>query len=139
MQLVVDTNILVSFFRENPVRFAIINSKMAGLELFTPEYAIDELKANKSDLLKYSKLKNEKELELVIAALRTFVEIKQISFFKEFKPQSIKISPDAKDAPFFALALKLKSSIWSNEPRLKRQSAVKVFNTRELLTLLKLV
>ena len=84
MKLVVNTNILFSFFRENNM----------------------------------------------------FVEVKSIEFFEEFKAESEQISPHAKDAPFFALALKLDSDIWSNEPRLKRQSRVKVYNTGELRKLL---
>jgi len=31
MKLVVDTNILISFFRDNPVRFIIINSQFLNL------------------------------------------------------------------------------------------------------------
>lgn len=136
MLLVVDTNVLFSFFRENPVRSIIINSESFGLGLFTPEYSIDELRSNKSDIFKYSGLKTDKELEFMIATLKSFVETKPISFFKEFKAESEQISPDDKDSPFFALALKLDASIWSNEPRLKRQSRVKVFNTAELRRLL---
>ena len=56
MLLVIDTNVLFSFFRENPVRSIIITSKSFGLGLFTPEYSIDELRNNKSDLFKYSGL-----------------------------------------------------------------------------------
>ena len=137
MRLVVDTNILFSFFRDTPVRIIITNASWLGIKLFTPEFAIDELRANKSDLMKYSKLKTAEELEFIIKTLRLFINVKPINFFKEFKSESIKISPDQKDAPFFALALKLKSSIWSNEPKLKRQSVVKVFSTKELRDLLK--
>jgi predicted nucleic acid-binding protein len=49
-----------------------------------------------------------------------------------------KISPDIDDIDFFALALKLGCGIWSNEERLKRQSAVKVLTTEELLKSLRL-
>ena len=136
MKLVVDTNVLFSFFRENPVRSIILNSEYLGVKLFAPEYSIEELRANKSKLLKYSGLKTDKELEFMITTLRFFVEMKPISFFEEFKEESKQISPDIKDSPFFALALKLDADIWSNEERLKRQSSVKVFNTGEILKIL---
>ena len=136
MKLVVNTNILFSFFRENPVREVIADSKSFGLELYTPEYAFSELRDNKPDLMKYSGVKADKDLEFALSALEFFVEVPPLSFFKDFKSEAEDVSPHAKDSPFFALALKLESEIWSNEPRLKRQSRVKVFNTRELMKLL---
>lgn len=64
--------------------------------------------------------------------MESFVEVVPMELFQEYKEGGIIISPDPKDAPFFALALKLKGIIWSNEPRLKRQSKVKVFSTKEM-------
>jgi predicted nucleic acid-binding protein len=138
MKLVVNTNILFSFFRETPVRRLIVDSKSFGLELFTPEYAFDELKDNKSELMKYSGVESEEYLEFVFSVLQFFIKPIPSDFFKDCKEEARKISPDAKDIPFFALALKLSCDIWSNEPRLKRQSRVKVFSTKELLEFLKL-
>jgi len=135
MKLVVDTNILFSFFRENPVRLIIIKSKSSGLELFTPEYAFEELRENKSDLMKYSGLKTDKELEFIITTLKLFVETKSISFFKELKSEAEQLIHD-KDVPIFALALKLSCPIWSNEPGFRKQSKVEIFNTRTLRRLL---
>ena len=43
------------------------------------------------------------------------------------------ISPDVKDVPYFAAALKLKIPIWSNDAALKqKQDAVKVYSTKEV-------
>jgi predicted nucleic acid-binding protein len=42
------------------------------------------------------------------------------------------ISPDKRDAAYFALALKLRCAIWSNDKLLKEQEAVKVFFTSEV-------
>lgn len=132
MKLVVDTNILVSFFRENPVRYIITNSKSLGIELLTPTYAFKELEKNKSDIIKYSKLKTDKELEFIITLLKSFIEIIPEEPIKEFEKKGKGISPDPKDSPFFALALKLNCPIWSNEPRLKEQSFVRIFSTLDL-------
>ena len=137
MRLVADTNALFSFFRENPVRFIITNSKVLGLELITPQYAIDELKVNIPDLIKYTKLSSN-EIEWIFKSLEKFIDIKPKDFFEEYKLEGLKVSPDPKDAPFFALALKIKSGIWSNEPRLKKQSVIKVLTTSELKVLLKI-
>ena len=58
MKLVVDANILFSFFRENPVRLIILNSKYFNLELFSPAYVFGELKSNIPDLIKKSHVRN---------------------------------------------------------------------------------
>ena len=42
------------------------------------------------------------------------------------------ISPDEKDILYFALALKLKCGIWSNDKRLKQQDQVRIYSTAEL-------
>lgn len=136
MQLVVDTNILLSFFRENPVRFIIVNSKLLEVKLFTPEYVIDELKNNESDVLKYSKL-NSSQFNETLSDLSNFIEIVPKTSFNIFESQAKQLIHD-KDVPIFALALKLDCIIWSNEPGFKKQSSVKILNTEDLRELLKL-
>ena len=132
MRLVLDTNILFSFFRENPVRKILIEANQLGLILYAPAYAIEELRKNKQDLLKYTGLKSNDEIELIMQTLQAIIEIKPGDFFEEYKEKAQTITPDLKDAPFFALALKLEADIWSNEPRLNKQSAVKVMTTQEV-------
>ena len=131
MQLVVDTNILFSFFRENPVRFMIINSKLLSLKLSSPAYVLDEIKDNIPDIIKYSKSKLD-QIESMIGKLKESIDIVQSNKNSEFEEKGKEVSPDPKDSPFFALALKLKADIWSNEPRLKQQSLVKVWSTGDL-------
>ncbi len=136
MKLVVDANILVSFFRDNPVRFIIVNSDLLGIKLFIPEYAIEELRTNKSDILKYSKLNSEK-LEEALLEMQKFFGIIPKASFKEFETEAKRLIHE-KDSPYFALALNLKCGIWSNEPAFKKQSKIKVFNTTELRASLEL-
>lgn len=135
MRLVVDTNILFSFFRENPVRFIIISSQSLGIELFTPAHAIGELRANKSDLLKYSRLSSE-QIESVIDELNNCISTISPQEYKECEQKAKQLSPHDKDVPIFALALRLGCVIWSNEPKFKQQDEVKVLSTKELFDLL---
>ena len=132
MIFIVDTNILFSFFRDNPVRTIIVNSPFFGLRLVTPEFAIDELEKIKPNLLKYTKLK-ENELYEILSALKQCIEVVPLDFFKDYKEKGKICSPDPKDAPFFSLALKLQGNIWSNEPRLKKQNFLKVYSTPDLI------
>jgi len=43
-----------------------------------------------------------------------------------------KISPDPNDLMYFALALKLKCPIWSNDKELKKQNEVIIYSTEDL-------
>lgn len=134
MNLVVDTNILISFFRENPVRYILINSKELCLDLFCPEKAFEELLNKKKDLIKYSK-KSEEQLTEEISLLKNLIKIIPKHDFSKFEEDATKLIHD-KDIPFFALSLHLEIPIWSNEPSFKRQTKVHVFNTREIIELL---
>jgi predicted nucleic acid-binding protein len=53
--------------------------------------------------------------------------------FKEFYEKAEKLSPDIKDVPYLALALKLNSAIWSNDKRLKNQSKINIISTENML------
>src|SRR3989344_6478887 len=131
MRLVVDTNILVSFFRSNPVNDIISKSRYINLQLFSPEYAIEELKKNETDVLKYSSL-NQKQFNEELVKLSTFIKIIPNKSFKEFEEKTKQISPHDKDAPVFALALKLNCAIWSNELAFKKQSKIEVLSTMDI-------
>ena len=135
MKLVVDTNILVSFFRPNPVNEIISMSKSFNLCLFSPAYAIDELKKPgiKQAVLKYSGL-NSEQFNEKLAKLITLIEIVPDESFKEFESKARQLIHD-KDVPIFALALKLNCPIWSNEPRFKQQSQVVIFSNRDMIEL----
>ncbi len=138
MKLVVDTNILFSFFRDNPVRKMIIESPLFNLDLFTPEYAFNELTNIKGDIIKYANISNN-DFIFLFGILNGLVNAQSLVDFEDYKDEAKKISPDLKDAPFFALALKLGVGIWSNESRLKNQDRVKVFSTRDLMVLFNLI
>jgi predicted nucleic acid-binding protein len=136
MNLVVDTNILLSFFRENPVREFIVHSELLGWELYTPTYAISELRANKSRVMKYAGIASEDDFEFILSTLDSFITVPPTSSFDDFELEAKRVSPHIKDSPFFALALKLNCGLWSNEPRLKKQPVVKVVSTKELISFL---
>lgn len=132
MELVVDTNILVSFFRNNPVKFIILNSRQLNLELYSPEHCWKELANIKPSLLKYSKLSQGK-LKLEAEMLKNIVKPIPDELSKEFEPHAKILSPHDKDLPIFALALKLRCAIWSNEPAFKEQPEIKVFSTGDMI------
>lgn len=137
MELVVDTNILLSFFRDNPVRLIIINAELLGLKLYSPEHCWRELLNIKPPISKYSKL-SLKQMDLVFEELKNTLIIVPDELSKSFGSEAKQLIHD-KDVPIFALALKLNCAIWSNEPSFKKQSSVKIFNTEDLRKFVNLI
>lgn len=130
MELVVDTNILYSFFWKNSLTRKLL-MKM-GLELFSPEFALEEINLHISDILKKTGISEEefKQIRKDLAIAVSFIPLEEYS---ELLKQASKISPDSEDIDFLALALKLKLPLWSNDAELKKQNKVVIFSTSELL------
>jgi len=66
------------------------------------------------------------------------VYMRRINFVpsEEIEPylsEARKISPDPNDAVYFAVALKVNASLWTNDAILKKQDRIKVYSTKELL------
>ncbi len=134
MKLVVDTNILISFFRDNPVKSIMSSSQKLNLELYSPEHCWKELLKIKSSISKYSKFSLE-QVKSAFERLKNILKIIPDEYSKEFKKEAEQLIHD-KDIPIFALALKLNCPIWSNEPAFKQQSKIEILSTRDMIELL---
>ena len=76
------------------------------------------------------------EFDIFVSLISSEIEFVQYPEIKKFIPEAKEITPDINDAEYFALALKLNCSIWSNDKRLKQQNKVKVYSTSELMNVL---
>lgn len=130
MELVIDTNILFTFFWEKSITRKFL--MRMDLELFSPEFALEEINKYKSDILKKAKI-SKKEFEDLRKDLAIAIEFIPLKEYKDFLKDAARISPDPDDSDFFALALKLKLAIWSNDSLLKKENKVKVVSTSDLL------
>jgi predicted nucleic acid-binding protein len=134
MKLVVDTNVLFSFFKkESKTRRLISNFEI--LEPVTPSFCIDELNEHKELICEKSRL-SDSEFEEVLDDLLIFVKVFSLFEYKEFLSDAKTLSPDPDDIDLFALALKLDCPIWAQEKAFKKQSKVKVFSTSDLVSFL---
>ncbi|MDI6884448.1 MAG: PIN domain-containing protein [Hadesarchaea archaeon] len=133
MKLVVDTNVLFSFFNERSKAREL--SLLPSLELYSPSFALDEIEQHKSKILETFSL-SEAQFTVIEKLLGTVVKFVGKEEYSEFLSRAMKISPDLDDADFFALALELNCSIWSKDKELKRQTQVRVLSTKELIELL---
>ena len=129
MRLVVNTNILFSFFNERSAAREI--ATLSSLELYAPQFALDELTEHKNEILKKFSLSDTQFL-LILRLLEGMVNFIEIKDYAKFLPEAYEVSPDPDDIDFFALAFKLGCHLWSNDKRLKKQSRVQVFSTTDL-------
>ena len=130
MELVVDSNILFTYFWKNSITRKLL-MKM-NLRLFSPEFALEEINKYKKEIIKKTKIK-EKHFYDLKKDLAIAIEFLPLEEYKKFLKNAFKISPNPNDCDFFALALKLKLPIWSNDSLLKNQNKIKVFSTSDLL------
>lgn len=142
MRLVLDTNILLTYFWETSTLREVC--KLRKAELFAPEFALKEFKKHARDIAKRAGVPDErfegvcKELfsKIVVIDFRDYEE-----FFKECREAFAELDKGERreleeDADFLAVAVMLCCSLWSNDKLLKKQSRVDVLNTKEIVSLL---
>ena len=133
MLLVVDANILFAA--------AIKDSKTAELmfsdelELIAPEHIFSEFNKYRQEILEKTERSSE-DFDRFMFILWNRIGIVPHDETKEFTTGGGEISPDPDDVQYFALALKYDCTIWSNDGRLKEQSAVQVLTTGDVVKLL---
>ncbi|MFH1073139.1 MAG: PIN domain-containing protein [Nanoarchaeota archaeon] len=132
MKLTVDTNILFSYFWQYSITRKLLMSQ--DLELFAPEFALEEINKHQEEIIKKNNLTKEEfdQIKFDLAIAVTFIPLED---YAPFLKKALKISPDPNDVDFFALAMKLKTPIWSNDARLKKQNKITIFSTIELMNL----
>lgn len=135
MKLVVDANILFSFFKSESITRRI--TVESSIELFAPEKTFSELEKYKKLICEKSGISIHK-YDNILKKLKLFIRIIHRSKFMDSYKEALSFLPDnAKDdAPFVGLALYLDIPLWSNDKLLKKQDKVIVFSTSEILKIL---
>ena len=128
--IVVDANILMSLLMADGSKRKLFFS--GHTSPVSPEFVLFEIGEHWQEIIVKSRLPEEK-LKLVLSEVRKFLGTLPLSEVKDFMTDALQVSPDTDDAEYFALALKLNCPLWSEDKLLKKQSRVKVLNTRELL------
>ncbi|MEK6890382.1 MAG: PIN domain-containing protein [Nanoarchaeota archaeon] len=133
MKLVADANILFSLI--NPSSFTSKMVENNQIELYSPEYAIDELKKYEKEIIQKTKISSFQEGVKRLRNLVVFVKIED--FEHELRAVQNLIS-DEKDLIYLALAKNMKISIWSDDKHLKEQGIIPAFTTEEMIDALPL-
>lgn len=133
MKLVVDSNVLFTWFWEQSVFRKLIK---AGLpELVAPSFALVELKKYEKHIRAKTKL-SASAFEAMLGLLRDNVRFVEREQYENERKRAEQHCPDTKDVEFFAVALRFQCPLWSNDAELKKQNMCKVLNTEELIEIL---
>lgn len=132
MDLVIDSNILFAALIKESVTSEILFKHT----LYAPEFIFEEFKKYKSYLKDKTK-RTEEEFDKLFSLFERNVALIPKEEFLQFLEGAEKVSPDPKDVPFLALALKLRCGLWSNDKDLKeKQSLVLVYSTEDLIDII---
>lgn len=134
MKLVVDANIIIAALIARSVTLRLILDDR--LTLITSGFAFDEINSHMKEITGKAQL-NEGEMHVVMARIRDRIAVERPTD-KILLEKAFVASPDKDDAQYFALALKHKCPIWSNDKALVRQGAVRIISTKELIGILDL-
>lgn len=129
MDLVVDANILFAALIKNSFSYNLLFSDK--FHLFTSEYIFTELEKHKEEILEKTERTTEEFFRLLEILKRKIILV-PLEELTEYVDEAEKLTPDPDDMVYFALALKLNCAIWSNDKKLKEQTKIKVYNTKEL-------
>jgi len=133
MDLAVDANIIfAALIKEGKTHELFFNERM---HLFTPEFFFIEFEKHVKEILKKTN-RTEKEFIQLISILKRKIVFIPLEELLPYVDEAEIICPDPDDIAYFALALKLKCPIWSNDKSLKKQKIVTVYSTEELVNIL---
>ena len=131
MQLVLDANILFrALIGKGKVLKILFSDK---INLLAPEFLFEEFENNKSEIANKGKV-SVLELKEILNLLKERIQIipsEDISSLIKLKAKDT--SPHSKDEAYFAVALAFNVIIWSEEKSFKKQSEVKIYNTKDLV------
>ena len=131
MLLVVDANALFSaLIASKGITRTLFSS--IKLEFISPEFIEEEIDKYFSEIVLKSTC-SEKDVRIALNLLLARIKIIPSIEYESLRDVARKISPDPKDAEYFAIALAFNCPLWSNDKKLKLQSEVKVFSTSELI------
>jgi len=130
MRVVVNTNILFSFF--NKKSKAREYATLPSLELYAPSFALEELGEHKEEIMEKFSL-STMQFSLIVKFLHTVVNFVKNEEYASFLSEAKEVSPDPDDIDLFALSFKLHCILWSNDTALKKQSRITVISTKDLV------
>jgi predicted nucleic acid-binding protein len=126
----VDANVIFSLLiSKNPAIEIIFDS---DFRFYIPSFLFDEIIKHKDIILSKTKRKKKEFEDILYFLEERLIFVNHYDFIQNLEEAYI-ISPEQDDAAYFAIALKYKLPIWSNDKRIKRQNVVTILNTKEMI------
>ena len=134
MELIVDANIIFAALIRDSITVKLLF--VDDLHLYTPEFLLDEVRKYQKYLSNKTH-RTKEEFESIYNVIKKRIVFIPMNYITPFIKKADKISPDPDDLVYFAAALKMNISIWSNDKRLTKQNKVKIYATHELYEMYK--
>src|SRR3989344_2749621 len=125
MKLVLDTNKLFTFFWKGSL---VKKLSLAGHDLYSPKFALEELKKHKSEIIKKSSISSSTFNELLTDLQKAVKFVPLSEYADKISKAFLLLKKHPKDVDFLALALEIEASIVSNDKELSKQSVIDVYN-----------
>lgn len=129
MELVVDTNILVSAVLKPGLKRELILS--GPFSLFCPIYLLSEFSARQDEYVAKSR-RDQHVFQPLVNRLLFRLQAIEAEHLYPYADRALAVCPHRKDWPFFAAALLKNCGIWTEEKRLKDQDVVPIYSTGDL-------
>ena len=135
MELILDASVLFTAIIGTGVTKNIMFS--TAVTLYAPEYVFEEFAEHQARIKKLSGL-SANDFDSLLEKLKEVIKAVPKELFEEFLKEARKIVSAEDDTEYIALSLSMnKVPVWSNDMHFKKQSAIKVFDTAELVSHLK--
>lgn len=132
MDIIADANVLFAALIKDGATSRLMF--VDRLHLYAPEFLLEEFGKHRSFILGKTHRRPD-DFDRVLSELSARIHFVPKAEFTDLLKVAEEISPDIDDMVYFALALKSGMPIWSNETRLKKQSAVRIYSTSDLVHL----
>lgn len=131
MDLVIDANVLFSVLIKKGKTEELLFEE--DLHVFAPEFIFEEFEKYEGLIMEKTE-RSKEDFSKLIEILKKHIKTIPSEETEKFIPEAEKICPDKKDTDYFALALKLKCPLWSNDRILKtKQNIIEVYSTEDLM------
>lgn len=130
MDLVVDANVLFSILIKKGKTEELLFEE--DLHVFAPEFIFEEFEKYKDYILNKTQ-RTKIEFDELMIVLKKRIKTIPNEETEKFISEAKQICPDEKDIDYFALALKMKCPLWSNDKLLKTQKIIKIYSTEDLV------
>ena len=128
-----DANILIAaFLRDSTVRRIVT---LSGVGLLVPEYAFEEMREHLPEVRARARLRS-RDAEQLLRRLAGYFTVVPADLVAARLPEAEEVMADIdpRDAPYLAAALATPcDGIGSDDPHLRRQTAIRCWTTSELL------